>query len=265
MKKITCFMLALITACAMIACGDTGGENSAPESKADVESAAAGELSSEETEEEPSEAESFDKSESSEEASDETSAEASEDTSDGGDEMSENTSSEFHAEQPAKEYVDGKKLVVFGDSITALGSWGRTAADRLNMYFFNGAMGGITSEQGIARFPAYAAGRGADFITLLFGMNDLIMVSSGNPRVTPEQFGENLKTLVRMARDDGAEPILLTSNPLDPNKFWSAQGQSKAMYESVGGDPLAWLEVYNDVTRRVAVDRYVQSLRGSGI
>ena len=164
-------------------------------------------------------------------------------------ESSEESSEEVSEESP---YIDGKKLLVFGDSITALGSWGRTAAERLNMYYYNGAMGGITSAQGIDRFPAFAANRGADYITLLFGMNDMIMVAAGKPRVTPEEFAENMKTLVQMVRECGAEPILLTANPLDPGKFWSAQGQSKSMYESVGGDPLAWEEVYNDVTRKVA-------------
>ncbi|MBO4453374.1 MAG: hypothetical protein J5793_05510 [Clostridia bacterium] len=159
---------------------------------------------------------------------------------------------ETEPEPEKSPYLDGKKLVVFGDSITALGSWGRTAAENLNMYFFNGAMGGITSAQGIVRFPAYVASRDADYVTLLFGMNDLIMVSEGVPRATPEVFEDNLRTLVQMVRDCGAEPILLTANPLDPNKFWAAQGQSRTMYESVGGDPLAWEEVYNDVTRKVA-------------
>ena len=158
---------------------------------------------------------------------------------------------EESAESP---YLDGKKLVVFGDSITALGSWGRTAANNLNMRFFNGAMGGITSAQGIVRFPAYVASREADYVTLLFGMNDLIMVTAGNPRVTPEQFEENMTSLVRMVRACGAEPILLTANPLNPNIFWTAQGQDPSLYASVGGDPLAWLEVYNDVTRKVAKD-----------
>ncbi|MBP5754983.1 MAG: hypothetical protein J6W93_03980, partial [Clostridia bacterium] len=66
----------------------------------------------------------------------------------------EESSEEVSEESP---YIDGKKLLVFGDSITALGSWGRTAAERLNMYYYNGAMGGITSAQGIDRFPAFAA------------------------------------------------------------------------------------------------------------
>ncbi len=218
MKKLICIILALLTfAVSFAACAGKGETNSkevsATASGAETSVTASAEESGEESMQDPEE------------------------------------SSEEISESP---YIDGKKLVVFGDSITALGSWGRTAAERLNMYYFNGAMGGITSAQGIDRFSAYAADRGADYITLLFGMNDLIMETAGNPRVTPEQFGENLKTLVRMVRDCGAEPILLTANPLDPGKFWAAQGQSKSMYESVGGDPLAWEEVYNDVTRRVA-------------
>ena len=168
--------------------------------------------------------------------------------------MSPITSEPSLEESEESPYLDGKKLVVFGDSITALGSWGRTAANSLNMRFFNGAMGGITSAQGIVRFPAYVASRDADYVTLLFGMNDLIMETAGNPRVTPEQFEENMTTLVRMVRDCGAEPILLTANPLNPNTFWAAQGQDPSLYASVGSDPLAWLEVYNDVTRKVAKD-----------
>lgn len=161
---------------------------------------------------------------------------------------------ETSAPQEETPYLDGKKLVVFGDSITALGSWGRTAAERLNMRFFNGAMGGITTVQGIARFPAYVASRDADFVTLLFGMNDMIMETRDHPRVTPQEFRENLTTLVRMVRDCGAQPILLTANPLDPSLFWSAVAQKRENYENVGGDPLAWLEVYNDVTRAVAAE-----------
>ena len=230
MKKLLCLALCLLLVTSLAACGGNGGETSEAPSEEEVVSVP--------------------QTGSEQEISEEISAEVSEELSE---EISEEISEEV-SEEPESPYIDGKKLVVFGDSITALGSWGREAADKLNMYFFNGAMGGITSAQGIVRFPAYVAARDADYVTLLFGMNDMIMVTAGNPRVTPEQFEENMKTLVQMVRDCGAEPILLTANPLDPNKFWAAQGQSKSMYASVGGDPLAWEEVYNDVTRKVAAD-----------
>ena len=49
-----------------------------------------------------------------------------------------------NGEEEPKPFINGKKLVVFGDSITALGSWGKATADELKMYFYNAAMGGIT-------------------------------------------------------------------------------------------------------------------------
>ncbi len=165
--------------------------------------------------------------------------------------MSEETSEEISEEESVDPYLDGKKIVVFGDSITALGSWGRTAAEELNMYFFNGAMGGITSEKGLERFDAFVASQDPDFVTLLFGMNDLIMVSKSKPRVTPEQFGENMKALIARTKEIGATPILLTTNPYNPDLFYQAQGQDKSLYAEVG-EPLEWLAVYNDVTRKVA-------------
>ena len=151
-----------------------------------------------------------------------------------------------------KPYIDGKKLVVFGDSITALGTWGKDAAEDLNMYFFNAAMGGITSAQGIDRFNATVKESGADFVTICFGQNDLIMNTYNTPKVSLADFKTNMTRLVEMVRSIGATPILLTTNPLNPDIFWTAQGQNKDNYTEVGGDPLAWLDEYNKVTRTVA-------------
>lgn len=156
-----------------------------------------------------------------------------------------------------KPYIDGKKLVVFGDSITAMGSWGSSSASELNTYFYNAAIGGITTAQGIERFPSFVPKQHPDFVTILFGMNDLIMVSKNTPRVSLEQFYNNLVTLVNMVKEINATPILLTTNPLNPTLFWNAQGQKKEDYEVTNGDPLAWLDKYNDVTRQVAKDKDV--------
>ena len=253
MKKTTCVLLALAAIAALFGCAGKPADNSAAQSSGESPQPASEPIS--EPVSQPDE--SVSQPDEPVSQPDESVSQPEESVSQPEESVSQPEESVSQPEEPEKVYTDGKKLVVFGDSITALGSWGRTAADELNMYFFNGAKGGITSAQGIDRFPAYVAGRGADFVTLLFGMNDLIMVSAGKPRVTPEQFETNMKKLVQMVRDCGATPILLTANPLDPNRFWSAQGQGKEMYESVGGDPLAWLEVYNDVTRKVAAEEGV--------
>lgn len=176
-------------------------------------------------------------------------AESSVNTSEG--ESVESMESVEESKEQKAPFLDGKKLVVFGDSITALGTWGKSAAEELNMYYFNGAMGGFNSGEGLDRFPAYVAAQNPDFVTILFGMNDLLMTAKNKPQVTTEKFAENLKKLIQMTRDCGAEPILLTNNPVNPDTFYSAQGQDKSLYADVG-EPLVWLEVYNDIIRKVA-------------
>lgn len=152
-----------------------------------------------------------------------------------------------------KKVLDGSKLVVFGDSLTALGSWGETLADELNMYYFNGAMGGITSEEGIGRFGAFVANREPDFVTLCFGMNDLLMTAENTPKVSVGDFRRNMIKLVGMVREAGAEPVIVTTNPLVNEVFFASQGQNPDWYKSVG-TPLEWLDRYNEAAREAAAE-----------
>ena len=158
---------------------------------------------------------------------------------------------EINDERP---FIDGKKLVLLGDSISAIGTWGKSVADELNMYFYNAAVGGITSTQGIVRFNSFVKNSEADFVTICFGQNDLIMNTYNTPKVSLDEFRENMKTMVNLVRGIGAVPILLTTNPLNPDIFWTAQGQNRENYKEVGYDPLAWLDQYNQVTREVAAE-----------
>ncbi len=148
--------------------------------------------------------------------------------------------------------LDNAMLVVFGDSITALGSWGKTVAESCNMRFFNGAKGGITSAEGLARFDTFVASRSPDYVTLCFGMNDLLMTAPDTPKVTPEQFKNNMKKLVEKTVEIGAVPILLTTNSIDYAKFYVSQGQTEAMYG--GRDIKEWVNTYNEMTRQVAAE-----------
>lgn len=164
--------------------------------------------------------------------------------------VSDTVSEESEAFTPA--VLDNSMLVVFGDSITALGSWGKTVAESCNMRYFNGAKGGITSAEGLARFDAFVASRSPDYVTLCFGMNDLLMTAVNTPKVTPEQFKINMTRLVEKTVEIGAVPILLTTNSIDYAKFYSAQGQTEAMYG--GRDIREWVDTYNEMTRQVAAE-----------
>ncbi len=154
----------------------------------------------------------------------------------------------------SKKTLDGAKLVTFGDSLTALGSWPVSVAKSNNMYLFNAGNGGKTSEQALDLFDHYVANREPDFVTISFGMNDLIMEAPNVPRVTPDEYKENLRTICERVRELGATPILLTVSYLDEDKFWTAQAQKKSDYEKVGGSPLAWLDQYNAKVRELSAE-----------
>ncbi len=168
------------------------------------------------------------------------------------DESIDESEEESSMEETAR-VLDGSMLVVFGDSLTALGSWGEALADELNMYYFNGAMGGITTAVGLDRFPAFVANRSPDFVTLCFGMNDLIMTAPNIPRISVKQFKKNLLQMVEQTRALGAIPIIVTTNPLVNEVFFASQGQDPSWYSEVG-TPLEWLDTYNEAAREVAAE-----------
>ncbi|MBQ6906103.1 MAG: hypothetical protein IJN75_03700 [Clostridia bacterium] len=158
--------------------------------------------------------------------------------------------SEEESEIIEEKILDGSKLVVFGDSITALGSWGKSVAMDCNMEYFNGARGGITSAEGLLRFNTFVKARDPDFVTLCFGMNDLLMTAKDTPKCAPAAFKRNMKKLVEKVRDIGAIPLIVTTNPLDVDVFFQSQGQSPELYG--GRDILEWLDTYNEAARELA-------------
>ncbi len=147
--------------------------------------------------------------------------------------------------------LDGAKLVVFGDSLTAFGTWPLTVAEETNMYLFNGATGGINTTEALDRFDKYVANQDPDFVTLCFGQNDLLMNGPNLPQVTPEDFKANLKTMCEKIVELDATPILMTCSYMNENIWWSSQGQNRTFYTQVG-TPIEWLEQYCEAVRALA-------------
>ncbi len=149
--------------------------------------------------------------------------------------------------------LDGAKLVVFGDSLTAYGTWPLMVAEETNMYLFNGAMGGINTTEALGRFEKYVANQQPDFVTFCFGQNDLLMEGKNNPQVTPEQFKANLKKMCEDTVALGATPILMTCSYMNENIWWGSQAQNRNHYTDVG-TPIEWLDQYCNAVRELAAE-----------
>ncbi|HTH49103.1 MAG TPA: SGNH/GDSL hydrolase family protein [Candidatus Limnocylindria bacterium] len=120
------------------------------------------------------------------------------------------------------------RLVAFGDSITAGGDatrpglifWNRWADalraehPQVRLTAINGATGGDTTVQGLARLQAKVLDQHPDLVLIGFGMND-----HNKGSVPVPQFAANLKELIaRIRASTGAEIVLFSAFP--PNPKW---------------------------------------------
>lgn len=144
--------------------------------------------------------------------------------------------------------LDGCRLVTFGDSLTAMGTWTKTLGEEMNLYAINSGVGGDTTEDGLARFDWDVTKKDPDIVIIGFGTNDDVRLNPGSsvPRVSPEKYKENLKTIISQVRALDADPILLTPPYVREDAYGPAEN-----YASAGGLNAA-LDVYVEIVREVA-------------
>ena len=137
--------------------------------------------------------------------------------------------------------MDGKTLVTFGDSLTALSTWPSSVADALNMNLVNSGIGGNTTAHALARFDRDVAAHDPDFVIMCFGTNDFNR-ENGSPRVDINTYTANLQTLISKVKALGAIPVLMTP---------------PFITEGVCGGPSA----YPEGSVNAGLDTYVNAMR----
>ncbi len=138
--------------------------------------------------------------------------------------------------------MDGKTLVTFGDSLTALSTWPRAVAESLNMKLVNSGIGGNTTYHAEARFERDVAAHDPDFVIMCFGTNDFYRADGVNPRVDVATYKQRLVSFVDRVRALDAEPILMTPPFISP---------------AASGGP----SLYPEGSVNYALDKYVEAMR----
>lgn len=167
--------------------------------------------------------------------------------------------------------------MAFGDSITAGGDatrpewifWERRASDlrrkypRARLTTVNGATGGDSTVQGLARLEAKVLTQRPDLVLAGFGMNDHNVGG-----VPVAQFAANLtEMIVRIRRAKGAEGVLFSAFPPNPRwKFGShCMEQYAAATERVARETrCAYADVFNN-WQAVAAPKKPEDLLGNNI
>ena len=131
-------------------------------------------------------------------------------------------------------------LVAFGDSTTASADeWApsikevyaqclpRTLATHgIQAEVVNAGIGDTTTRQGRERLDGDVRIHDPDIVIIQFGINDSWIdadLGRAEPRLTREEFRDNLLYIIRTLREDAAQVILMTPNPMR----WEARPGSR--------------------------------------
>ncbi len=147
--------------------------------------------------------------------------------------------------------LDGATLVTFGASNTALSQWPSEVATALNMHLVNAGIGGNTTAHGVDRFERDVASAAPDFVTICFGTNDFYRKNGTDPQVTPDEYRQNLQTMIDKTKALGAVPILITSPFITET---ASGGALRYPEKSVNKALDVYVEVMRDVAAKTKTD-----------
>ncbi len=126
-------------------------------------------------------------------------------------------------------HFNGATVVSYGDSLVANGwendwddVWSTLLWDRFGFtQIVNAGVPGNTSTQGLARFEKDVASvTGADFVLILFGMNDHAIPMGGTaPQVDIDTYKLNLSAMADKVAAMGAKPVFVTMSYVDEEVY----------------------------------------------
>jgi lysophospholipase L1-like esterase len=117
----------------------------------------------------------------------------------------------------------------------------------------NRAYSGQVSTRGALDIAGFLSTDDPDVVTALYGANDMLLEDGGVPNVSPENFGEALRAIVKEVRAERGIPVLLSPVPLIAGKFY--ERHDRELYERYGGIEILW-QSYDSAARRVAGEEH---------
>jgi len=135
--------------------------------------------------------------------------------------------------------LSGKRVVCFGDSLTANGIWEKQLSARFGALFINAGVGGTTTETSRERFKTDVLAKNPDITLICFAYNDAVKIDRKASRVSLERYRENLVYYVNSLKSAGSDVILFSpnlvieeyfnANPLHPGEDYIKDGGINAL------------------------------------
>lgn len=141
-------------------------------------------------------------------------------------------------------------IVFFGDSITQSGRDGGWTDELQNQigathHFVNAGIGGDTTAMALDRFARDVAPHNAQIVVIEFGINDCyVAVERTIARVSADEYGRNLREIVRLVQSRNAVPVLVINHLPQTGGTEHSQGNGAPLEEN--------LRPYNQIARDIA-------------
>lgn len=160
-------------------------------------------------------------------------------------------------------------IVMFGDSTTAPrpGAIEKVYAQRVaealqgvasSLTVHNAGVGGNTTRQALARIDRDVLAHRPKIVVIQFAINDSAIdvwktPPASEPRISPQEFSENLRKIIDRTRAAGSTPLLMTANPLRwTPKLKELYGQPPYDVTRADGFEAPSLVRYNEIIRKLA-------------
>lgn len=115
--------------------------------------------------------------------------------------------------------LSGKRVVCFGDSLTANGIWEKQLSARFGTSFINAGVGGTTTETSRERFEKDVIAKNPHITLICFAYNDAVKIDRIASRVSLERYRENLVFYISELKKMGSDVILFSPNPVIEEYF----------------------------------------------
>jgi len=154
--------------------------------------------------------------------------------------------------------IRGLKIVAFGDSIIAGSAlppdeenWTDILSEKYGAEIINAGIGGNTSYQGLLRIHDDVLIHNPDIVIINFGIND--SMPTHPYRQNEREFRFNMYEILRLVREAGAAPVLMTPNPIieGDSEAYLYSRHDPELFAQYGGAQ-ALIDKYIDIIRDIA-------------
>jgi isoamyl acetate esterase len=155
-------------------------------------------------------------------------------------------------------------VVAFGDSNTEGANWEERGYDESKKWvnllkkdgvdIYNAGVGGESSEDARKRFERDVIRRDPKVVFIMLGTNDATMEENGKPKVSKENFKENIEYFIEKIQKQGGKVVLMTCLPIiegNGNDGLYYSRHDKKLYKKYRG-ARKWHDSYNQIIREIA-------------